>query len=139
MKKVIYALLMVLMFGGCASTEAYKLKYNNNGQTLELSLGDSVNIELPENPTTGYSWAFFTTPEPQNIITNITESYRQENTGDGMVGVGGVKTYSFRATHPGRVVITGYYYRPWDSMTENYVSKVVYNIVVKYPLIYKGE
>ena len=34
MKKVIYALLMVLMFGGCVSTEVYKLKYNNNGQTL---------------------------------------------------------------------------------------------------------
>lgn len=139
MKKVLYALFAVLMFGGCASTETYKLKYNNNGQTLELSLGDSVNIELPENPTTGYSWAFFTTPEPQNIITNITESYRQDNASDGMVGVGGVKTYSFRATHPGRVVITGYYYRPWESMSENYVSKVVYNIVVKYPLTYKGE
>lgn len=139
MKKIIYTLLSVLMFSGCASTETYNLKYADSGKTLKLALGDTVNVELPENPTTGYSWAFFTNPEPQNIVTNVTESYRQYNVGEDMLGVGGIKIFSFKATHPGEVTITGYYYRPWENMAESYVSKAVYHIVVKKPLIRQGE
>lgn len=139
MKKIVYSLLMVLMFSGCANVETYNLKYADSGKTLKLALGDMVNVELPENPTTGYSWAFFTNPEPQNIITNITESYRQYNVAENMVGVGGIKIFSFKATHPGKVTVTGYYYRPWENMSESYVSKVVYNIVVKKPLTHQGE
>ena len=139
MKKIIYTLLSVLMFSGCASTETYNLKYADSGKTLKLALGDTVNVELPENPTTGYSWAFFTNPEPQNIVTNVTESYRQYNVGEDMLGVGGIKIFSFQATHPGEVTITDYYYRPWENMAESYVSKAVYHIVVKKPLIRQGE
>ena len=139
MKKIIYALLSVLMFGGCASTEIYNLEYADSGKTLTLALGDIVNVELPENPTTGYSWAFFTNPEPQNIVTNVTESYRQYNISEDMLGVGGIKIFSFKATHPGEVTIIGYYYRSWESATGSYVSKAVYHIVVKKPLVNQGE
>lgn len=138
MKKIVYVLLSVLMFSGCSSVETYNLKYADSGKTLKLSLGDEVNIELPENPTTGYTWAFFTNPEPQNVITNITESYRQYNVSEDMLGVGGVKILSFKATHPGKVTITGYYHRSWEKMSESYVSKAVYNVVVRKPLTKKG-
>lgn len=35
-----------------------KLTKNDNGKTAEAQVGESVVIELPENPTTGYIWTF---------------------------------------------------------------------------------
>ena len=33
-----------------------KLTKDDNGKTVEVRVGESVVIELPENPTTGYVW-----------------------------------------------------------------------------------
>lgn len=41
-----------------AATEA------SNGRTLEVAVGDSIELELPENRTTGYRWHVLAAGEP---------------------------------------------------------------------------
>lgn len=41
------------------------LKSSDHGKTVEVPLGESITIRLPENPTTGYRWA----------VDSITQSH----------------------------------------------------------------
>ena len=42
---------------GCHNT--LTLTQEESGKTVILSAGETAAIQLPENPTTGYSWEFF--------------------------------------------------------------------------------
>ncbi|MCI7420840.1 MAG: protease inhibitor I42 family protein [Alphaproteobacteria bacterium] len=113
---------------GCHNT--LTLTQEESGKTVILSAGETAAIQLPENPTTGYSWEFFPEPENQNVIGNIKEEYTQDKAEAGMVGVGGTKTYSFVAKQSGNITIKGYYYRPWENKDTGSAATVSYKIEV---------
>lgn len=126
--KKLTILFAAALLCGCHNT--LTLTQEESGKNVTLAAGEAVAVQLPENPTTGYSWEFFTEPENQDVIGDIKEEYTQDKAESGMVGVGGTKTYSFTAKQSGNVTIKGYYYRPWENKDTNSAATVNYKISV---------
>jgi inhibitor of cysteine peptidase len=80
-----------------------------DGRVLPVRVGDSISVQLPENPTTGYSWAFATVDDM--LLEVGSPTYRGESPG---VGGGGVKTWTLKARAPGKTRVELKRWRPWE-------------------------
>lgn len=78
---------------------------------LVIKRGETVQITLPENPSTGYQWQVLQTLK----LLTVEESYQQQEAEEGMVGVGGEKTFRFKAQRSGQELIELVHIRPWES------------------------
>ena len=104
---------------GCSSvsptvdgkTHVYSLK-QQCPTLLEMNVGQTLELTLPENPTTGYIWQV---AKPQNIL-KVEEIYQQDplKGQQAMVGVGGEKLFRFTALQPGEEWIHVKHSRPWE-------------------------
>jgi predicted secreted protein len=79
---------------------------------VNLSIGDTLQIKLPGNYTTGYQWEVKEGYDDDVIKQVGKGSYQPEKTD--MVGVGGIATFTFKATGPGRTDLNLEYLRPWE-------------------------
>lgn len=77
---------------------------------LELDRGESIVLNLPENPSTGYQWQLM---KPVNLF-KVEEVYVETEAKDHHVGVAGVKTFTFTAEQAGQDEINLVYVRPWE-------------------------
>ena len=124
MKKV-FTVIFLAMLTACHPDSVY-LSEQDNERDITLSVGQTAIIALAESQTTGYSWVFEIKPDAQNVIGNIKEKYIYQRTK--LVGSGGIKEFSFKAENAGKVVIYGYYRRPWESPDIAPVQTVHYTI-----------
>ena len=111
-----------------ACSSAAALSEQDSGKTFIACVGEKQLISLPKNPTTGYSWQFFITPEKQQVVSDIKETYIAPDTT--LVGAGGVKEYAFTVCQKGKITITGYYIRPWEKTNKENARKVTYTFDV---------
>jgi len=81
----------------------------DNGQTLDVRVGESVWINLPENATTGYRWAI-DRYDDEFIEAVATEPRYTENA----IGSGGEVAFSFRARKTGTGEIILKHWRHWE-------------------------
>ena len=125
MKTQFFVLLFILL---TACSAASALDERDSGGTFSARVGDRPVILLPENPTTGYSWQFFITPENQQIVTDVKETYIAPDTQ--LVGAGGHKEYTFSLRRKGKVTVTGYYFRPWEKLNKETDKTVTYSFDV---------
>jgi inhibitor of cysteine peptidase len=86
------------------------LTQNNNGKVIEVSIGDTFFIRLPENPTTGYQWIV---EEVEGPIIALEKSNYALTTGTG-VGGGGERTLMFKATSPGTTNLRLKLWQAWE-------------------------
>jgi inhibitor of cysteine peptidase len=94
---------------------------SDNGKTETLPLGTAFTVRLNENPTTGYSWNVSVTSG-----LNITNDTYIPPT-SGLMGAGGIHTWSVLATKTGLQEFSGIYMQPWENKTGNettYLLKV---------------
>ena len=87
----------------------------DNGKTISVSQGSTVQIQLDENPTTGYSWNVTTTPG----LAISDSKYVSSNLTPGVVGVGGVHEWTVVANDKGQQQFSGIYKRPWEPTVGN--------------------
>jgi predicted secreted protein len=80
-----------------------------NGETVELGIGETLEIRLPENRTTGYRWQI----EAGGQAVGSLESDAYEAAA-GPPGRGGTRVLSFKAERPGEGEIRLAYRRPWE-------------------------
>ena len=73
----------------------------DNGQTVTMAVGDVLQLMLPENPTTGYTWAVVTNDE---AVLRPSDEPAYEVDSDA-IGAGGTRTYLFRAVGAGASVL----------------------------------
>lgn len=105
------------MGSGCASTPAPStgtvITEKESGQTVALRVGQALEVRLPVNPSTGYSWSQLegdpTILEPVGAAT--FQPQRQA------VGAGGISTMTYRAVGPGTTPLKLIYHRPWERET----------------------
>jgi inhibitor of cysteine peptidase len=81
-----------------------------NGREVELTLGESVDLQLPENPTTGYRWHLRSPLEP--VLQLQHDSF--EGPG-GTCGGGGVRHWCFHIAREGAVTLEMEYRRSWET------------------------
>lgn len=97
MKKLITlalaALLAVTLLVGCSSSK-------------------TATIELPGNPTTGYTWTY--TVSPDGVVQEKSNEYVADPAESDMTGVGGIFKFEFKAVAPGEAQIDFSYDQEWE-------------------------
>jgi inhibitor of cysteine peptidase len=84
----------------------------DNGRVVAVKVGDTISVRLPENPTTGYSWALDSI-DAQRLEAGAP-AYQGEGAG---LGTGGVKTWKLVARAPGRTRLGLKRWRHWEGDT----------------------
>ncbi len=113
MKKylLIASLLIVLMLGlSACGTSAVKIDEDANGQTIELSTGQKLEIKLAGNPTTGFGWEV-SGIDPAVIQQSGEAEYKSDSN---LIGSGGVYTFTFEGVKAGTSTLKLIYHRSWE-------------------------
>lgn len=91
------------------SGESMRLSERDYGRTVEISVGDQVEIILPGNPTTGYVW------EPSSLDVNRLRLGHAEffanNKTPGSVGMETIKLHALAA---GTSLVRLIFHRPFE-------------------------
>ena len=87
---------------------ALEISTSQNGQTLAIKVGDSVELRLPENASTGYRWAVDVLDEAHVMVCET--GFR----GRDSAGSGGDAYWQLRATAPGDTAIGLKRWRPFE-------------------------
>jgi len=95
-----------------AADPIVKIDASNNGGTIYLLEGSTLNLTLRTNPTTGYTWDF--TKLDQSMLMLISEEHWGFNLAPHVNGAGHMETWIFKAVHVGITTLQLKYYRPWD-------------------------
>lgn len=86
-----------------------QLTENNNGQPTTVQVGQTLNIDLDENASTGYTWAIDSYDE--KILESLGSTPRYSS---GPVGSGGQVTFTFRGIADGTGQIRLKNWREWE-------------------------
>ncbi len=105
------ALVVTLLFIPASAYAAQTLDESSSGKVVVLVEGQSLELSLPGNPSTGFSWQYF--PEMNNNILNETKhEFRGESN---LPGAGGREYWAFQTAGTGAVTLSLAYMRPWES------------------------
>ena len=109
--------------GQMAGKNIVNLTAIDNGTAVEVALGGNVMLRLDANPSTGYSWKIEDLNE--KILPLTSKDYQQNEAPEGMVGVPGVETFSFKAIKKGETILTLVYSRGGDIAEDFQVTVTV--------------
>ena len=122
------SLCAALALTACASsTPPLTLGQNNNNSTQTIAVGQELQVTMPSNPTTGYSWNLTQNPDPQYLLSigaNYTPPAQQ------VPGAGGTETWTFKGVKAGTTSFTLVYLRPF-APTDNPSAPYVVTVNVK--------
>jgi inhibitor of cysteine peptidase len=80
-----------------------------NGSTIDVELWSSFELQLTENPTTGYRWHFRSSGEPVVQAEELPFQIADER-----IGAGGLRRWVFRAAQAGSTLIELEHRRVWE-------------------------
>jgi inhibitor of cysteine peptidase len=86
------------------------IEKKDDGGEFELKLGESFEIRLPENPTTGYRWR--SGPSVPAQLEVVDEGY---DASGAAMGGGGVHHWRLRAVREGQAAVELEYRRSWEN------------------------
>ena len=114
---LISAFLLMLTPLACAplsnSTKIVKVTEENNGSTVDLDIGDRLEITLESNPTTGYQWE--TIGDISSYLHQLGEPV-YEPSGE-RIGSGGKTIFTFEAIGAGQTRLELVYRQSFDKET----------------------
>ncbi|MGH8445303.1 MAG: protease inhibitor I42 family protein [Solimonas sp.] len=99
--------------GGSRHRDTVTVTEADAGKTVQLSAGQSLEVRLESNPTTGYRWQL-TLPDDAPLRQHGEPEYQAGAYAEGIVGAGGVETWRFDAARAGRVGLRFEYRRPFE-------------------------
>jgi len=98
-----------------------------NGITENITQGTRFAVQLKENPTTGYGW----NATVSSGLEIQSSDYQQDKAAEGMVGVGGTRTWVIVAKDLGTQKFSATYLRSWEKVTGNETAySVNINVVI---------
>jgi inhibitor of cysteine peptidase len=87
-----------------------QIEATDNGGEKTIRVGDSFELRLPENPSTGYRWLIH---EPVGPVVEV-EDNSFVLSAPGLPGAGGLRSWRFRAMQTGRALLTLENRRSWE-------------------------
>ena len=96
---------------GKADASALTLTDQDNGKAIELASGAMLIVQLPSNPSTGYSWSAQGDTSPLKLVKSNQVEQKQSSQ---RVGAPGIQVLQFKATGPGTTTLDLAYRRPWE-------------------------
>ena len=138
--RLIALFALALAVSGCAakivneaSQQTVVVTAADNGATILLRVGQTLQVRLKGNPTTGYRWLMVETPG-QTFLKAEGGDARYEPevppSNSPMVGAGGHEVWTLHPVRTGEGVIRFEYRRPWENGIEP-VESVMYTYRVK--------
>lgn len=112
--RIVMLLFTLLAFQGIViaqqSTPApVKLTDADNNKSVQVVVGKRIEIRLPANPTTGYSWLLQSFPGCLDLA-----NFSYVPAGKSIPGEGGMQTVEFLAASGGEGELKIDYRRPWE-------------------------
>lgn len=112
-------LSLLILLSGCAGAKpaggpsgaplTLTLLAEDSGKTLEVTAGDRVQLQLAENPSTGFQWAL----DLEDRRLALEDSDFAPDAG-GRMGSWGLRTFRFRFLEPGEARLRLKYWRQWE-------------------------
>ena len=108
--------------GGCgeeatANEGPLELTEADQGKSFTVEAGETVQVILAGNPTTGYAWFAALDDDSAALLKQEGEpTYTQENTDADVVGAGGTYTFTFTAAGEGEALLKLIYARAWEDV-----------------------
>lgn len=111
MKRWIGVVMIGLVAVSCGGDDAgpVVLDLSDSGSAITLQVGDTFEVVLDSNPTTGYGWVVSEQPDG---VTVRSDDYSPPDTS--LVGAGGVEVFVFDAVAAGSGTLRLDYVRSFD-------------------------
>ena len=116
MKSTAFILIFAIVAFVASEKIVHNFKTTENGtiETQKWHKGDQIELNFSENQTTGYQWMIPEEIEGYNLIWSLNSStYVTDKHPEGMVGVGGTRTFVLDINDTGSEIVTFVYGRPW--------------------------
>jgi len=121
---VIVLILAASVVLTACSGKTTKINADDNGSSLSMKQGETLEISINGNPTTGYNWEIDSVD--QNILQSAGDpDYKSDSA---MVGSGGTYKFKFTAVSAGTTTLKLKYWRTFEPDTppvETFEVKVV--------------
>jgi len=106
----IILLWLILLLSGCCTGNHIQLYQIDSGSAIKMKPGDTVEIVLDTNPTTGYQWKAL--PWDTEIIEQMDKPvYKSRSKA---IGSGGELTFYFKALSTGQTLLKFIYFRAFE-------------------------
>jgi inhibitor of cysteine peptidase len=141
MKRRYVLLIAILLLAGCApsstgtptipppppgDTQTTLPEPTDPTQLLEVEAGETFDLVVPSNPSTGYHWEILPDADP-NLVEFVAQNYFAEQ--PVIPGSGGMEVWTFRALNIGETTIALGYYPPGDANEPE--ETVVFSLAVE--------
>jgi inhibitor of cysteine peptidase len=103
--------------GGVSIEDPVKIRLKDQSSAISLPVGKEVQIELDENPTTGYRWEL--SAEPKRAVDVVSNSYSRRTSG---IGAGGSRVWLIKLVEPAKVHLRAFLRQPWQPTEAPYDS-----------------
>jgi predicted secreted protein len=110
--KICAIIIFALMWGNAGTTlegEIMNLSENDSGKTVEICVGDELEVVLPGNPTTGYVWEV-SSPDSNVLRLDKSDFVASDKT----IGSGGMDIIRFHAIASGKSEVKLIFHRPFE-------------------------
>lgn len=127
MKNHLKLLLIPLaaIISACATNE--RIMMDKTVPSAICEVGDTLEIALEENPTTGYVWRI--TDDGSPVLKLENQSYQARAASGNIAGAGGTIIYIFKAVNPGETKVKLVCARPWENNKP--INKAVFTVTAK--------
>ena len=115
MKKLLGLAIVLILLTACDETpNTIDLDSANNGVSLETTVGQTIDITLDSNATTGYKWNLVTTPDAQVLKLLSSQYVVPTPSHTPVVGEGSKEVWKFQTVGRGTTSLKLAYFRPFD-------------------------
>lgn len=118
---IVIVALVAMVASGCSSASAsngpLKLSESDNGKAFSVKTGDTIEVAIAGNPTTGYEWVADLSAEDAAVLELVgTPVFASDATDEDVVGAGGVYTFTFKAKAAGQATLRLVYERSFEDV-----------------------
>lgn len=106
--------LLLAGCGGGTAGEPLAVTTAQAGSMIELAVGQELQVSLPANPSTGYSWEV----APDSTAVLVQEGEPEFASDSQLLGAGGLETLRLTAQKAGSGTLRLIYHRPWEEGVE---------------------
>ena len=97
--------------GGSVGPATIRLSGADSGTSFRATVGDTIVVTLPENPSTGYRWDV--DQGGGKVLALVSADYAAP-AGTPLAGAPGTRTFTFRAQGTGGTHLVLKYWRPFE-------------------------
>ena len=118
-----------LLHDDFVDSEPITVNESNNGKEYTVKVGQTFDVSLASNPSTGYGWTV-SEPSDEKVLSHTEGNYRSSGDSNKPISGQGGRTYwEFTALKAGKTEIKMIYARPWESVqpAQTFTLKVMVN------------